>query len=50
MTNFVPLQVMDEADRILSMDFEEELDKVIRTLPKNRITMLYSATITNKVT
>ena len=42
-------QVMDEADRILSKDFEDELDCIIRCLSKKRRTMLFSATITNKV-
>lgn len=41
--------VMDEADRILNLDFEEEVDRVIRALPRSRTTMLFSATITNKV-
>jgi len=41
--------VMDEADRILNMDFEEEVDKILRILPKDRKTYLYSATMTKKV-
>jgi len=41
--------VMDEADRILNMDFEEEVDKMLRVIPKERITYLYSATMTQKV-
>ncbi|KAF2365802.1 DEAD/DEAH box helicase domain [Trinorchestia longiramus] len=41
--------VMDEADRILNLDFEEEVDRIVRSLPKQRTTMLFSATITNKV-
>lgn len=41
--------VMDEADRILNMDFEEEVDKMLRVIPKDRITYLYSATMTKKV-
>jgi len=40
---------MDEADRILNMDFEEEVDKILRILPKDRKTYLYSATMTKKV-
>jgi ATP-dependent RNA helicase DDX47/RRP3 len=40
---------MDEADRVLNLDFEEEVDRVVRALPKQRTTMLFSATITNKV-
>lgn len=41
--------VMDEADRILNMDFEVEVDKILRVIPKERKTYLYSATMTKKV-
>ncbi|VDN53877.1 unnamed protein product [Dracunculus medinensis] len=41
--------VMDEADRILNMDFEVELDKILKVVPKERTTFLYSATMTKKV-
>lgn len=41
--------VMDEADRILNMDFEIELDKILKVVSKERITYLYSATMTKKV-
>jgi len=42
--------VMDEADRILNMDFEVEVDKILSCLPKEgRRTMLFSATMTKKV-
>jgi len=41
--------VLDEADKLLSMNFEEALDKIIGYLPKNRTTFLFSATMTNKV-
>ena len=40
---------MDEADRILNMDFEAELDKILKVIPKERHTYLYSATMTKKV-
>ncbi|EEC06117.1 DEAD box ATP-dependent RNA helicase, putative [Ixodes scapularis] len=40
--------VMDEADRILNMDFEEEVDKILRVIPRERHTYLYSATMTKK--
>ena len=36
---------MDEADRILNMDFEAELDKILKVIPKERNTYLYSATM-----
>ncbi|KAK3091511.1 hypothetical protein FSP39_020346 [Pinctada imbricata] len=41
--------VMDEADRILNMDFEQEVDKILKVIPRERSTYLYSATMTKKV-
>jgi ATP-dependent RNA helicase DDX47/RRP3 len=40
---------MDEADRILNMDFEVEVDKILRVIPRDRNTFLFSATMTKKV-
>ncbi|KAJ3281103.1 ATP-dependent RNA helicase [Borealophlyctis nickersoniae] len=42
--------VIDEADRILEVGFEEEMHQIIKLLPKEqRQTMLFSATQTTKV-
>ncbi|XP_056611437.1 ATP-dependent RNA helicase DDX18 [Triplophysa dalaica] len=41
--------IIDEADRILEVGFEEELKQIIKLLPKKRLTMLFSATQTRKV-
>jgi len=41
--------VMDEADRILNMDFEAEVDKILRVIPQERRTYMFSATMTKKV-
>lgn len=41
--------VMDEADRILNMDFEVEMDKILKVIPRERRTFLFSATMTKKV-
>lgn len=41
--------VMDEADRLLNMDFGPEIDKILRVIPKERHTYLFSATMTSKV-
>ncbi|KJH42464.1 DEAD/DEAH box helicase [Dictyocaulus viviparus] len=41
--------VIDEADRILDIGFEIEMQQILRHLPKNRQTMLFSATLTSKV-
>jgi ATP-dependent RNA helicase DDX47/RRP3 len=40
---------MDEADRILNMDFEPEVDKILKAIPRERHTFLFSATMTKKV-
>ncbi len=41
--------VMDEADRMLSMDFEEEINQILAVIPRDRRTFLFSATMTSKV-
>lgn len=41
--------VMDEADRILNMDFEADVDKILKVIPRERRTYLFSATMTKKV-
>jgi ATP-dependent RNA helicase DDX47/RRP3 len=41
--------VLDEADRLLNMDYEEEIDQILAALPKERHTYLFSATMTSKV-
>ncbi|CAF92169.1 unnamed protein product, partial [Tetraodon nigroviridis] len=45
----VKFLVMDEADRILNMDFETEVDKILKVIPRERRTFLFSATMTKKV-
>uniref|UniRef100_A0A131Y3V7 ATP-dependent RNA helicase n=1 Tax=Ixodes ricinus TaxID=34613 RepID=A0A131Y3V7_IXORI len=40
--------IIDEADRILDIGFEEEMKQILRLLPKRRQTMLFSATLTKK--
>lgn len=39
--------VLDEADRVLDVGFEEELRVIFQSLPKNRQTLLFSATMTD---
>lgn len=41
--------VMDEADRLLDMDFGPILDKILKVLPRERHTYLFSATLSSKV-
>ncbi|KAK8388558.1 hypothetical protein O3P69_020503 [Scylla paramamosain] len=40
--------VIDEADRIFDVGFEEEMKQILRILPKRRQSMLFSATKDNK--
>ncbi|KAK9461533.1 P-loop containing nucleoside triphosphate hydrolase protein [Lipomyces oligophaga] len=41
--------VMDEADRLLDMDFGPIIDKLLQLIPTERRTLLFSATMTSKV-
>lgn len=41
--------VLDEADRLLNSDFEQEIDQILKSIPRERRTQLFSATMTNKV-
>lgn len=41
--------VLDEADRMLEQGFTDELDEILRTIPRSRQTMLFSATMTSSV-
>ncbi|KAK0504834.1 putative ATP-dependent RNA helicase DDX47, partial [Armillaria luteobubalina] len=42
-------QVLDEADRLLDLNFGTHLDDVLKAVPKQRTTYLFSATMTTKV-
>lgn len=41
--------MLDEADRLLDLDFGKEIDEILTVLPKERTTYLFSATMTTKV-
>ena len=47
--NTMKILIIDEADKILKIGFEEELKEILKLIPKNRQTLLFSATITPKV-
>ena len=41
--------VLDEADEMLSMGFKEDLEAILATTPKNKQTLLFSATMSKKI-
>jgi len=45
----IEVLVLDEADRMLDMGFINDVKKIVGTLPKNRQTMLFSATVSREV-
>jgi len=49
--NFKQLQflVLDEADRMLDMGFQEDLNKILTHIPSSRQTLLFSATMPEKI-
>lgn len=48
-TEKIKYLVIDEADEMLSMGFIDQVEAIIKNLPKDRITMLFSATIPKEI-
>ena len=48
-TNRLQILVLDEADRIMDMGFKDTIDAIIEHLPKERQTLMFSATQTKRV-
>jgi len=44
-TKNIKMLVLDEADRMLDMGFIDQVFTIVKTLPKQRITMMFSATM-----
>lgn len=48
-TSRINILVLDEADRMFDMGFIEDVERIIRTCPKERQTLFFSATISSRV-
>lgn len=47
--NNLKFLVLDEADKLLNKDFEEQFNQIIELIPQERRAFLFSATLTHRV-
>ncbi|MDO5556250.1 MAG: DEAD/DEAH box helicase [Clostridia bacterium] len=47
--NHVKIVVLDEADEMLNMGFEEDIETILKDVPENRQTVLFSATMNKRI-
>lgn len=47
--NNVKMVVLDEADEMLNMGFEEDIEKILKDVPEGRQTILFSATMSKRI-
>ena len=47
--NNVKMVILDEADEMLNMGFEEDIETILRDVPEDRQTILFSATMSKRI-